>query len=180
MKSTTNYALPYPESGDHTRTWEYWQGLADAVDQVLAAAKLGKPYAFAAALAAKITGPVTNVKVPCDQVSTNKGPFTVNATGVTIPIKGIYAIRFQAMMAGSADGSAQLWIKTAAGAGLAYGARRIPGFANSVETAARGAVTLNAGDVIQCYASYTGDIFASEASGAPGTELTLTLLAPVA
>ena len=35
MKTTTNYALPYPESGDHTRTWEHWQGLADAVDALL-------------------------------------------------------------------------------------------------------------------------------------------------
>lgn len=36
MKATTNFALPYPESGDHTRTWEYWQGLAEAVDSLLA------------------------------------------------------------------------------------------------------------------------------------------------
>jgi hypothetical protein len=36
MKTTPTYALPYPESGDHTRTWEYWQGLADAVDTLLA------------------------------------------------------------------------------------------------------------------------------------------------
>ena len=35
MKTTTNYALPYPESGDHTRTWEYWQGLAESVDTLL-------------------------------------------------------------------------------------------------------------------------------------------------
>lgn len=35
MKSTANFALPYPESSDHTRTWEYWQGLADAVDTLL-------------------------------------------------------------------------------------------------------------------------------------------------
>jgi hypothetical protein len=37
MKATANYALPYPESGDHTRTWEYWQGLADATDALLKA-----------------------------------------------------------------------------------------------------------------------------------------------
>lgn len=36
MKATTNFALPYPDPGDHTRTWEYWQGLAQAVDTLLA------------------------------------------------------------------------------------------------------------------------------------------------
>jgi hypothetical protein len=33
---TAVYALPYPQSGDHTRTWEHWQALADAVDALLA------------------------------------------------------------------------------------------------------------------------------------------------
>lgn len=32
MKTTPNYGWPYPESGDHTRTWEYWQNLATAAD----------------------------------------------------------------------------------------------------------------------------------------------------
>ena len=34
MKNTTAWQIPYPESGDHTRTWEYWQGIADKVDQI--------------------------------------------------------------------------------------------------------------------------------------------------
>lgn len=33
MKTTPNRKLPYPEPGDHTRTWEYWQGLAEKLDQ---------------------------------------------------------------------------------------------------------------------------------------------------
>jgi hypothetical protein len=37
MKSTPIYALPYPEAPDHTRTWEYWQGLAERMETVLAA-----------------------------------------------------------------------------------------------------------------------------------------------
>lgn len=180
MRTTTNYALPYPESGDHTRTWEYWQGLADAVDAVLATGRFNKPYAFAAGIAAKMTGPLANALVVCDQVSTNKGPFTVNASGVTIPVKGVYAIRFQAMVASGSDQSLQLWIKTQAGTGLAYGARRVAGNANAVESAGRGVVQLNAGDVVQCYISYPGDVFPTDVpSGAPGTELTVTLLAPL-
>lgn len=36
MKTTTTYGISYPESGDHTRTWEYWQSLATKVDDLLA------------------------------------------------------------------------------------------------------------------------------------------------
>lgn len=35
-KATANYGFPYPEPGDHTRTWEYWQALAEAIDAKLA------------------------------------------------------------------------------------------------------------------------------------------------
>ncbi len=73
MKSTTNFLLPYPESGDHTRTWEYWQGLAEAVDTLLASkfvqrgadgsvvittGGVARPMPFAQA-ALKVTGNVT-------------------------------------------------------------------------------------------------------------------------
>jgi hypothetical protein len=34
-KKTTRYQLTYPESTDHTRTWEHWQTLAQDVDLVL-------------------------------------------------------------------------------------------------------------------------------------------------
>lgn len=32
MLSTPVYGWPYPESGDHTRTWEYWANLAAAIE----------------------------------------------------------------------------------------------------------------------------------------------------
>lgn len=35
MKNTPIYGWPYPEPGDHTRTWEYWQNLATAIDNTL-------------------------------------------------------------------------------------------------------------------------------------------------
>jgi|SRR5215510_5379247 len=35
MKTTTSYAISYPEAGDHTRTWEYWQSIATKVDDLL-------------------------------------------------------------------------------------------------------------------------------------------------
>lgn len=35
MKQTTYYALTYPEAGDHTRTWEYWQATATQVETLL-------------------------------------------------------------------------------------------------------------------------------------------------
>jgi hypothetical protein len=35
IKTTPNFGLSYPESGDHTRTWEYWQTLATQVDTLL-------------------------------------------------------------------------------------------------------------------------------------------------
>lgn len=33
---TTPQGIPYPEPGDHTRTWEYWQAQAEAIDPKLA------------------------------------------------------------------------------------------------------------------------------------------------
>lgn len=35
MLNTPTWQIPYPESGDHTRTWEYWQGIAARVDACL-------------------------------------------------------------------------------------------------------------------------------------------------
>jgi hypothetical protein len=35
MKTTPIYGFPYPENPDHTRLWEYWQGLATAVENTL-------------------------------------------------------------------------------------------------------------------------------------------------
>lgn len=32
---TPNFGFTYPTSGDHTRTWEYWQSLAEQVDAAL-------------------------------------------------------------------------------------------------------------------------------------------------
>jgi hypothetical protein len=34
MKTTPNLAIPYPEPGDSTRTWEYWQGMAERIDAI--------------------------------------------------------------------------------------------------------------------------------------------------
>lgn len=45
IRNTPNYGLTYPESGDHTRTWEYWQAIAVAVDTLLAGKSL--PLKFA-------------------------------------------------------------------------------------------------------------------------------------
>lgn len=36
MPSTPNFALPYPDSDGHARTWEYWEALALAVDTAFA------------------------------------------------------------------------------------------------------------------------------------------------
>lgn len=89
MKTTTNYALPYPESGDHTRTWEYWQGLADAVDALLYNKFLSVnadgsirtpgstrpvPYAWAAL---KVTGQVTAATFTVQAFTFPAGRFSV-------------------------------------------------------------------------------------------------------
>ncbi|MFI6326578.1 hypothetical protein ACIBG8_54280 [Nonomuraea sp. NPDC050556] len=36
-KVTPNFKLPYPESSDESKTWQYWQSLAERLDTVLAA-----------------------------------------------------------------------------------------------------------------------------------------------
>jgi hypothetical protein len=40
MKSTVPDGLPYPESGDHTRTWEHWQAIADRLQTLLSSTLL--------------------------------------------------------------------------------------------------------------------------------------------
>jgi hypothetical protein len=35
MQTTPIYNWPYPEPEDHTRTWEYWQGLAMAIETTI-------------------------------------------------------------------------------------------------------------------------------------------------
>lgn len=35
MRQTTTWQIPYPESPDHTRTWEYWQAIAERADACL-------------------------------------------------------------------------------------------------------------------------------------------------
>lgn len=35
MKTTPYYGFAYPESGDHTRTWEYWQSQVEAIEAKL-------------------------------------------------------------------------------------------------------------------------------------------------
>lgn len=37
MQNTPNFAISYPEPGDHTRTWEYWQTQATQLDNLLKA-----------------------------------------------------------------------------------------------------------------------------------------------
>jgi len=37
MKTTPIYGWPYPDSADHTRTWEYWQSLALAIEPTVKA-----------------------------------------------------------------------------------------------------------------------------------------------
>ena len=40
MGDTTPLGLPYPDGNDHTRTWEHWQALAEAVDALIAGTPL--------------------------------------------------------------------------------------------------------------------------------------------
>lgn len=35
MKATAQYGWPYPENGDHTRTWEYWEGQVKAIEATI-------------------------------------------------------------------------------------------------------------------------------------------------
>lgn len=178
MRSTTNYALPYPESPDHTRTWEYWQGLAEAVDALLNGARFNKPCIFAGHPANTVIG-ANNTVIVCDQVTVNKGGWTSSAAGVTVPVKGIYALRFRVLGAHTAAGQCQLWVKTAAGAGLAYGADSISSATNETVEAAAPAVNLNAGDVIKPYVTYAGTVYPLDTNTTTiGTELTLAMLCP--
>lgn len=43
IRTTPTWGLPYPDSAEHTRTWEFWQALAEAVDTKLTTVKNGIP-----------------------------------------------------------------------------------------------------------------------------------------
>jgi hypothetical protein len=70
MLATPILGLPYPEPGDHTRTWEYWQGLAFGIEN---------------ALAPLIAGALT----PITGVIQNAG-WTIDARGMKLGKKAAY------------------------------------------------------------------------------------------
>jgi hypothetical protein len=83
MKQTTTWQIPYPESPDHTRTWEYWQAIADRVDTCLTTLKNGVPVVQAGTVnmsinnatsgSATVTFPRTFTAVPTLAVNINSG-----------------------------------------------------------------------------------------------------------
>ena len=83
MLNTPIFNLPYPESGDHTRTWEYWQGLAFAIEN---------------ALAPLIAGQLA----PIAPATTNAG-WTIDARGMKIGKYSAY-LRIVATRTGAAIG----------------------------------------------------------------------------
>lgn len=107
MRNTTNFALPYPESGDHTRTWEFWQGLAEAVDTLLASkfvqrapdgsviittGGVARPMPFAqwaATPSVQVTGATFNVATVTFPASRFTAAPIVQATSATFPFNAL-------------------------------------------------------------------------------------------
>lgn len=89
MKTTPVYQLPYPESGDHTRTWEYWQALAEKVEAALS----GK-LAEAITIDTNAPLPLTNnwANIQFNTITYNTLGATVAAGVITIPTPGLYLI----------------------------------------------------------------------------------------
>lgn len=88
MKTTPKMQIGYPEPGDHTRTWEYWQGQAERVDQVVAPAALRAT----TTTGFRVTGK-TAVDWSNKSVEYPSGAWIWNAADKswTVPYEGLYA-----------------------------------------------------------------------------------------
>jgi hypothetical protein len=102
MKTTTHFGWQYPEPGDHTRLWEYWERYED-IDQVTNAIRskvdLGLP-----AISVQVQdvrdqpGPMERL-IPALAINTSTNlPATITAEGyVKIPFRGIYSVTFSSL-----------------------------------------------------------------------------------
>lgn len=86
--TTPILGLPYPEPDDDTRTWRYWQDLAESVESVINAPGLA---AFMPA-GINLPQPGVGVPVPLDRIEWERGGFTYDDFQWTVPKSGIYTV----------------------------------------------------------------------------------------
>jgi hypothetical protein len=154
VKTTPVYALPYPESSDHTRTWEYWQALADRLEAVLPNIDASVAQFSARPTAAVTTNPAGAIPLTA---TLNRGGFGITAAGVTVPFKGVYSLNWRAA-AGATAASQICTIRIdAPGRNLAWGQLLCnPGVNGKVDVSA--VAELNAGELLVPYAQFPGDL----------------------
>jgi hypothetical protein len=110
MKTTPNYGWSWPESGDHTRTWEYWQSLATQVDTTLKGVDVNAagtiPFCRATRAAACPTFAAGTAWTVAFDTKYDDASGMFNAAGDTITIKkaGLWSLSFQGSWIASADG----------------------------------------------------------------------------
>ncbi len=168
MKTTPIYALPYPESQDHTRTWEYWQALADRLEAVLP----GIDASIAQFSARPSSTPINNWGGPIAVTPVfNRGGFAFAAAGVTVPYKGVYSFNWRVGAGATAANQLCTIQINAPGRNLAWGQLMCqPGINTNVQVHA--VAELNAGDLVVPYSSFVGDVHGTQPSGAVLTAFT--------
>ena len=85
-QQTPNLGLTYPEAGDHTRLWEHFQTLAEAVDGSQVAACLRSK------TGTQSIPNATNTVVTHAATVYSAGGFTADGNGITVPHKGLYLV----------------------------------------------------------------------------------------
>jgi hypothetical protein len=80
MRNTLNFGWPHPDSGDHTRTWEYWDTF-DLVDRDLKTVKTTADTGKATADTAKATADTATANLAKLPVKGYAGRTNVNSAG---------------------------------------------------------------------------------------------------
>jgi hypothetical protein len=106
MLQTPAWQIPYPESPDHTRTWEYWQAIAQRVDACLT--QIVNPAICVATqtVAQSIpTGAWTSLSFNAESIDTANmhNPASLN-TRITIPTDGKYLLAGSVCFVSNATG----------------------------------------------------------------------------
>lgn len=93
MKTTPILNIPYPEPGDNTRTWEYWQAQAERIEAILTAP--GKWAHLGLSGPGTIVGGAAAVALGWQIDLAGSSPCNVVGGGITFPQPGNYEVSYR-------------------------------------------------------------------------------------
>lgn len=109
MPTTPLLGIPYPEEGDHTRTWEHWQALAEAAEDRLQPHNLR---VYSASTAIPGGSVVTTVATPSVTTRWPSSQWTYDTPNLRwqVPVSGNYLLIAEAVWSGAPEASRMVQI----------------------------------------------------------------------